>query len=76
MTLEKQLNKLQAAAKANGDGDAVGSAGNRLQMLQKEGGSLAQDTGDMMKALAGKDELQEDIADTPSLPEVPEVSRI
>ncbi|XP_062309966.1 laminin subunit beta-3-like [Osmerus eperlanus] len=61
VTLEKQLKKLQAAAKANGDGDAVGSAGNRLQMLQKEGGSLAQDTGDMMKALAGKADSLRDL---------------
>lgn len=56
-TLEKQLEKLRAAEKTNGRGDG---ADNRLQTLQTDAGTLAQDTGDMVKALAGKaDSLRE-----------------
>ncbi|XP_041744472.1 laminin subunit beta-3 isoform X2 [Coregonus clupeaformis] len=53
-SLEKQLEKLRAAERTSGHGDGTGAAGERLQKLQEEAGSLAQDTGDMMKSLAGK----------------------
>ncbi|CAB1315349.1 unnamed protein product [Coregonus sp. 'balchen'] len=42
------------ALRSSGRGDGTGRAGERLQKLQEEAGSLAQDTGDMIKALAGK----------------------
>uniref|UniRef100_A0A4W5QM46 Si:ch1073-15f12.3 n=1 Tax=Hucho hucho TaxID=62062 RepID=A0A4W5QM46_9TELE len=53
-SLEKQLEQLRAAERTSGHGDGTGTTGERLQKLQEEAGSLAQDTGDMMKALAGK----------------------
>ncbi|KAM9522760.1 laminin subunit beta-3 isoform 1-T2 [Salvelinus alpinus] len=53
-SLEKQLEQLRAAERTSGRGDGTGTAGARLQKLQEEAGSLAQDTGDMIKALAGK----------------------
>ncbi|XP_038869312.1 laminin subunit beta-3-like isoform X2 [Salvelinus namaycush] len=53
-SLEKQLEQLRAAERTSGHGDGTGTTGERLRKLQEEAGSLAQDTGDMMKALAGK----------------------
>ncbi|XP_036804074.1 laminin subunit beta-3 isoform X1 [Oncorhynchus mykiss] len=53
-SLEKQLEQLRAAERTSGHGDGTGTTGERLRKLQEEAGSLAQDTGDIMKALAGK----------------------